>query len=82
MDFDATELVNTVVHQAHVIRRLELALAAMTAERQHAALDEGPQSGNGQHQPDAGGGPLERVGEGVDPVGHAYLPPHGQSREA
>ena len=29
MDFTPDELVNTVVHQAHVIRRLELALATM-----------------------------------------------------
>lgn len=29
VSFDTNELVETVVHQAHVIRRLELALASM-----------------------------------------------------
>ena len=30
--FDTNELVNTVVHQAHVIRRLELALASQAGQ--------------------------------------------------
>lgn len=40
MDFDTNELVNTVVHQAHVIRRLENALADTT--RRLAALEAPP----------------------------------------
>ncbi len=38
--FDTTELVETIVHQAHVIRRLEVAVAQQA--RQIAALEATP----------------------------------------